>query len=246
MDYIHGLLSFENISILCTKLIYKIVGCTDHVINMNKSRELLSVDSFSDINVKDELHEPKEILKKYTWIARKFNHPHMKQYNLFHHAFVINHVDDDIILIEYSGETDYKNKATIKTIKFSEFIGNSLDGQFFIHNINSEHLNDIDTIDKLLENRMGETKYNFINNSCENLCIDILIKQEHKHNYYTQFDYLFDLPGFGLYFLPFLNDLAISFYEKKNEKDKNILKNYIPCQYNVKEGNISVYSNILL
>lgn len=243
MNYISNLFSFENMSLMCTKFIYKLVESTDHVINMNKSRKLLSVDSYSSIS--PATSDIDFVLKKYTWIARKFNHPNMKKYNLFHHAFVVDKIGDDIILIEYSGETDYKNKAAIKRISFNDFIKNSTDGQFFVHNINTDHMNDENTICSLLEKRMGETRYNFLNNNCENLCIDILIKENFKNNYYTQSEYLFDLPGYGLFFLPYLESWANKFYEKKNNKDKQNLKNYTPCQYVFDEKKVLIYNNIL-
>lgn len=243
MNYINNFFSFENISLLCTKFIYKLVESSDHVINMNKNRKLLSVDSYSSVS--PEIVDLNTVLKKYTWIARKFNHPKMEQYNLFHHAFVIDKIGEDIILIEYSGETDYKNKASIKQVSFNDFIKNSIGGQFFVHNIDVDHMNDEITISTLLEKRLGETKYNFINNNCENLCIDILIKEKFKNNYYTQSEYLFDLPGYGLFFLPYLETWANKFYEKKNNQDRKNLKKYIPSQYVPNEKKVLIYNNIL-
>ena len=243
MNYICNLFSLETMSLMCTKFIYKLVGSTDHVINMNRSRKLLSVDSYSSINPRTV--DVDTILKKYTWVARKFNHPNMRQYNLFHHAFVVDITEKEIILVEYSGETDYKNKAEIKKILFDDFIKNSVDGHFFIHNIDADHINDDYTIQDLLKKRMGETKYNFVNNNCENLCIDILIKKEFKNHYYTQFEYLFDLPGYGLFFLPYFAFLAEKFYETRNNKDKKSLKKYVPCQYIFHENKVLIYDNAL-
>jgi len=220
---------------IVTRIIRFLLNFTWHISRLNSVKIYLNQNSFKDNDIIDK-YEPQYIFKRYKWIVRKFEDPSIMNLGIMHHGFVIGDIDN-LKIMEYGCETELKIDAAVQIISINQFIKESLDNEFYIYEFDQDHLNDFNIIEENIRKRLGEKKYNFLSNTCEDLCVDILIKPDYHHQYQNQIRYLLDIPNFRNFNY---------FYKDKTNGDKEILKKFVPCKYDKNTGKIIVYKNPLV
>jgi hypothetical protein len=128
-------------------------------------------------------HKPEEILKKHTWIMRLLKGD-LKIFGLMHHGLVTQIGGAEIV--NYDGEEANPTDAAVRKTDATKFIRDDQDNIFFTINVKDEHKKNEEEIDKLIEQKLGEKKYNIVTNNCEIFVRDILIKDEFKQLYQHQ------------------------------------------------------------
>lgn len=219
-----------------TKILRFLLRFTWHITKLNSVKLYLNQYSFAEENYIGE-YDPQEIMPEYSWIVRKFEDPNIMSLGVMHHGYISENSGKLIEIVEYGCETELKIDAAIKKTRFEYFLKESLDFEFYIYKIDKKHQNDINISESITQKRLGEKKYNFLTNTCEDLCIDVLIKPEHCKNYQNQIKYLLDVPNIKNYKY---------FYQEKTKQDEEILKKFIPCRYDKENNKILVFKNPLI
>ncbi|ARF08322.1 lecithin retinol acyltransferase [Catovirus CTV1] len=201
---------------------------------MNFYRIQLNQTAFSE-DYKDVEYNPSDFLEKYSWIIRKFEDPIIMDLGIMHHGYVWNNTDN-IEIIEYGCETELKKDAIIQKTPLTNFLKSSQDYQFYVFKYHSDHKQEDEQIIEKTFKRMGEKKYSFLTNTCEDLCIDILIKRDYMNQYRNQILYMLDYPLFRN---------PEKFYKEKSDLDLEILKKFIPCKFDPQTNKILTYKNPL-
>lgn len=216
------------------KLIKFLLMFTFHIGKLNSIKNYLHENSFKD-NDKLGEYEIGDVLKKYQWIIRKFEDPTICSLGFMHHGY-IHDITDTVYIIEYGCETELKIDAEVKKVSLNQFLKEDLNYEFFLYQFDENHQNDFTTILEKSLSRIGEKKYNFLTNTCEDLCVDILIKPEFHTNYQNQIRYLLDFPNSKNFYC---------YYSSKIIKDTETIKKFIPCRYNKDNNKIQVFKNPL-
>lgn len=232
MSYIHNIIK-SFVSKLITKTIRFLLKFTGHITRMNCYKINLNNNSFTENNILTE-YEPKDILNKYNWLIRKFEDPTILPLGIMHHAYIFDN-ENDIKIVEYGCETELKKDASIQMVELNDFLKDSLNNEFYIFKYDKEHQNDDENIKTITWNRIGENKYNFLTNTCEDLCANALIKKQYQNQYQNQIKYLLQYTLFN----------KEKFYKEKTDIDLLMLKKFIPCRYNKTTNKIIVYKNPL-
>lgn len=219
---------------MVTKILRFLLKFTTHITKLNFFKIQLNEYSFLDSNKLQE-YEPKDILKKYNWLVRKFEDPTLIPLGIMHHAFITN-MENDIEMVEYGCETELKKDAMVKKTSLSEFLKENLNNEFYIFEYDKDHQNENEISEEKCSKRLGEKKYNFLTNTCEDLCVDVLIKPEFRNRYRNQIIYLLNYPLFKN---------SEKFYHEKTKEDLDVLKKFVPCKFNKETNKIEVYRNPL-